>query len=271
MSNIALHTRTTAFQSRGQKNDVYYSSKPETSVENLLVLLKKLGLSVDDAVEAVVSRVGPAGIEGMLSNWKKLRHFNFSAPQAKVVEEVFNRADFKCEECDTQLRLSIDHRDLDSTNHAKENLGIKCMPCNQGYEHIKTSLTLAALELFDELGKFPSEAEVLNRAGLEKIGSYRFYVMTYLRKRFEACEKETRIKKLVEDFRKVRNTKHSDKSTRLTDIFLELYSEAAKVHGDFNFQDVFDKNSSPMEHVECLATMALGRKHIDLQSSNDTH
>ena len=232
-------------------------------VEILLTLLEMLGLSMEDAIEAVVSRVGPPGVRGMLSNWTKLKHFNFSAPPTKVIEQVLIRAAFRCEHCGTQLRLSVDHKDRDGSNHADENLGLKCMPCNQGYTHIKTALTLAALDLFGERGKFPSEKQVLERAGLAEIGSYRLYVMTYLRLRFEANRREKKIRALLAEFHNLQRSLSQPDGIRKVDILLEMVVEMKAVHGESAFSKVLGRSHTPADLVESLANILLGRKPLE--------
>ena len=231
-------------------------------VDMLLTLLEMLGLSMTDAIEAVVSRVGPPGVRGMLSNWTKLKHFNFSAPPTKVIEQVFIRAAFRCQQCGTQLRLSVDHKDRDGSNHADENLGLKCMPCNQGYTHIKTALTLAALHLFNTLGEFPSEKQILERAGLTDIGSYRLYVMTYLRLRFEANRREKKIGALLTEFRHLQRSPPIPAGMRKVEILLEMAMEMRAVHGESAFAKVLGRSPSPAELVESMADILLERKTV---------
>jgi hypothetical protein len=252
---------------RGPNSGSGSALKGEKELAKLISLLGKLGLSVDDAIEAVVSRVGPPGASGVLSNWKKLKHFNYSGPSSQVIENVFKQADFMCEKCGTQLRLSVDHMDRDATNHNELNLALKCMPCNQGFKHRKTALTLAAIELFDMLGAFPTKAQILERAGQKNIGSYRFYVMEYLRLRLEEDARTKNVSRLVGDFRKMDERRSSVDDMRKVDLVLEIALEAERAAGKDVIAQAFDRPRPLIEHVERLANLALGKDAVVLEHS----
>ena len=156
------------------------------------------GVSEEEALSAIIAAVSPPQLGPLRQNWMRQPQFGNSAPDTAVLRELFDAADFRCEECGSQLRLGLDHRNSDGADHRRENLDVLCFSCNRakgrgGSErniHHGRRLVSAIIELYDETGRFPTNKEIKNHSGLTYVG--RPELVAYLQKRIS--EEEQREK-----------------------------------------------------------------------------
>jgi hypothetical protein len=114
--------------------------------------------------------------------------FGHSAPETATLRQLFDAADYRCTECGSQLRLGLDHVNSDGTDHSIGNLRVLCFSCNRAKGkgagenvHHGRRLTSAIIALYDELGQFPTNKQILERSGLTQVG--RPELVAYLKKR----------------------------------------------------------------------------------------
>ena len=157
-------------------------------MEKLTRFMEVTGITVNEALSALVAAIAPAQLGPMRQNWKRQKQFGYSAPETDVLRKLFSDADYRCTECRSQLRVGLDHINSDGTDHSIENLQVLCFSCNrakgrgvsQNINH-GSRLVQAVIELYDENGEFPDNQSIKDRAGITKIG--RTQLMAYLRKR----------------------------------------------------------------------------------------
>jgi hypothetical protein len=146
------------------------------------------GISEDEAISALIAAVSPPQLGPMRQNWMRQPQFGNSAPETTVLRTLFEAADFRCTECGSQVRLGLDHQNSDGTDHSVDNLKVLCFSCNRAKgrggdqnRHHGKRLVSAVIELFDELGRFPTNKEIIAKSGLTTIG--RPELIAYLKRR----------------------------------------------------------------------------------------
>lgn len=146
------------------------------------------GITEDEALSALVAAVTPPQLGPMRQNWMRQPQFGHSAPDTATLKHLFESADYRCMECGSQLRLGLDHLNSDGTDHSSENLKVMCFSCNRAKgrgedqnRHHGRRLVVAIIELFDELGRFPTSREITEKSGLTRIG--RSELIVYLKRR----------------------------------------------------------------------------------------
>jgi hypothetical protein len=160
----------------------------EDSVKKLARFIEVAGITEDEALSALIAAVAPPQLGPMRQNWMRQPQFGHSAPDTVTLNSLFETADYRCTDCGSQVRLGIDHRNSDGADHSHENLQVLCFSCNRAKgrgedqnRHHGRRLVLAAIELFDERGSFPTSKEIAARSGLTRIG--RPELIAYLKRR----------------------------------------------------------------------------------------
>ena len=134
--------------------------------------IETFGITEDEALRALISVFTPCNPGSVRQGWRRTSEYE-SAPETKEIWQLIADADFRCDLCKSQYRITIDHKDGDKNNTRIENLRVLCTTCNrehnsQGIKNRHLTLTIyrAAMDLYRETGKFPSKAEIVARAGL---------------------------------------------------------------------------------------------------------
>ena len=145
-----------------------------------------VGLREDEVLKALISAFAPLQPGTLRQNWLRLSTTGHSAPTTKEIWTKFDEADFRCTECGSQLRLTLDHRNGDATDHSPSNLQVLCFSCNRGRSRKRTGeqdlglrVYLAVIELYEELDRFPTNAEIKERVGVKQIGGASVLVNSY--------------------------------------------------------------------------------------------
>ncbi len=153
-----------------------------------------LGVREDEALKAllIISAFAPLQPAALRQNWLRLSTFGHSAPTTKEIWAAFDEADFRCTECGSQLRLTLDHRSGDATDHSPANLQVLCFSCNRGRSRkgsvekdLSLRVYLAVVDLYEELNRVPTNAEIKERVGVKQIGGAS-YLVKFLQKRLKA-------------------------------------------------------------------------------------
>ena len=147
------------------------------------------GISEDEALSALIAAISPPQLGPLRQNWMRQPQFGNSAPETATLRTLFDSADYRCTQCNSQLRLGLDHRNSDGTDHRLENLQVLCFSCNRAKGrgsgernlHHGRRLVRAILDLYDEKGVFPSNKSILERSGLTSVG--RPELVAYLKRR----------------------------------------------------------------------------------------
>ena len=145
--------------------------------------IEKIDISQDDALEALLSAFAPAQASALRQGWITHDRFGHSSPSTKDIWKKFEDADFRCNDCGSQYRISLDHIDSNPLNHSLDNLAVLCSACNRGKSSKGTRdkkhqlrIYRAIIEYWNEHEKFPSNSEILTRAGVEQIGGSTYMV-----------------------------------------------------------------------------------------------
>jgi hypothetical protein len=157
-------------------------------MKSLQRFIEVTGISEDEAISALVAAISPPQIGPMKQNWNRQPQFGCSSPDTETIKQFFESSDYRCVHCGSQLRLGLDHINSNSTDHSPDNLQVLCFSCNRakGKGKVKNShhgrkITIAVIELFDELGRFPTNKEIQERAKVTRIG--RSELISFLKKR----------------------------------------------------------------------------------------
>lgn len=157
-------------------------------MKTLYRLIEVTGISEEEAISALVAAISPPQIGPMKQNWNRQPQFGHSSPDTKTIKQFFENAEYRCVQCGSQLRLGLDHINSNSTDHRPSNLKVLCFSCNRakGKGKVKNvhhgrKITIAVIELFDELNRFPTNKEIKERAGVTRIG--RPELISFLKKR----------------------------------------------------------------------------------------
>lgn len=154
-------------------------------------LIKLLGISEDDILKSILSAFVPLQPGVVRANWKSSSHHGNAAPGTAEIWEKFVEADFRCTECGSQRRITLDHIDGNASNHELSNLRVVCYDCNRklsskGTQDQDAQLRIykAFFELREELGRDPTNKEILNRSGVSQIGGAT-YLLKFLKARLD--------------------------------------------------------------------------------------
>ena len=158
-------------------------------LSELIDLIQRLEIPPDDCVQALLGAVSPIQPPALRQGWRNSKRYGNDAPSTQEIWKLQVDADFRCTLCGSQRRITIDHIDNNPKNHSVDNLRILCAACNRADNSKATRdrnhqlrIYRAAISLFDELGTFPTDKQVLQRAGTEQIGGAT-YMLRYLEKR----------------------------------------------------------------------------------------
>lgn len=169
-------------------------------MELLKRFIESTGISEEEALSALIAAVSPPQLGPLRQNWQRQPQFGHSAPDTDVLRKLFEAADYRCTACRSQLRLGIDHINSDGTDHSIGNLRVLCFSCNRAKGkgsgenvHHGRRLVAAILELYDQNGAFPSNKEIMAKAGITYVG--RPELVAYLKRRLaeEAARKVSAV------------------------------------------------------------------------------
>ena len=145
--------------------------------------LQKMNISEDDALQALLAAFAPIQASALRQNWIRSSNFGNIAPTTKDIWRKFGEANFKCSDCGSQYRITLDHADNNPLNHSCDNLVVLCFECNRGRSAKATrdkqhqlKIYRAVIEHFHETGVFPTNREIQGRAQVEQIGGSTYMV-----------------------------------------------------------------------------------------------
>jgi hypothetical protein len=153
-------------------------------IKNLLTIL---GVSEDEALQAIISAVTPLQPGVLRQNWSRLSTFGNTAPSTQDIWKKFEESDFRCSNCGSQLRITLDHKDGNSTNHRLENIQVLCFVCNRKkakkgvqVENKTLRVVKAVMAHFKSHRSFPSRKQIIEATGIKSLPTY---LLKYLEKR----------------------------------------------------------------------------------------
>jgi 5-methylcytosine-specific restriction endonuclease McrA len=184
-----------------------WSHSKEMRFDKIAALLELLEVSEDEALKAIIAAVAPLHPGVVRQNWSRLSTFGNSAPATSDIWQKLVDADFRCSECRSQLRVTLDHIDGDSKNHSANNLRVLCFVCNRkrakkGIKQPDVTLrvTLAVLDHWRKHKVFPSNQELMQVTGLNTLPTY---LLRYLRK---DCLSEAAISFFLNDYKDLQDS-----------------------------------------------------------------
>jgi len=161
---------------------------------NLIEIMELLDVSEEDAIKAILNLVSPPPPPATRQNWTRLSTFGHDAPTTKDLWRKLEEADFRCQKCGSQMRLSFNHINSNPKDHRLENLEVICFACNRlvsqkgtkdNNHHYK--LAVSAIELWKKDNNFPSLKEIRENAGVEQIGGAT-YLLKFIQNRLSTKE-----------------------------------------------------------------------------------
>ena len=166
--------------------------------EKIEQFMRITGVTEDEVLTALIGAISPSQPGALRQNWRRNKSFGFDAPTTKAIREMFEDADYRCGKCRSQLRLTLDHRNGDATNHDPTNLDARCFACNrsksrkptQGQDH-GLRIYKAIIELYAANKPFPTNKEIQGKAGVKQIGG-RSTLVRFLKKRLEEFDARKR-------------------------------------------------------------------------------
>jgi len=159
-------------------------------MEELKRMMDLLGISEEDAMNLVLSGVSPSQPGGVRQAWRGMDYYGRSAPSASDIWGLYVEADFRCTECGSQVRTTVDHIDGNPKNHDLSNLRVLCLSCNlarrrgRGVRFPNRGLTIYRFVVahMGEHGEFPTNRQILDGTGIDKL-AVSTYLVKYLRAR----------------------------------------------------------------------------------------
>ncbi len=160
-------------------------------MKNIEEFLEVFDIPEEEALAALIGSFGPPQASGIRGYWRKHSHYGNDAPSTEIIKGIYSSNDYRCHICGSQKRLSIDHNDGNANNHAVENLKLLCFSCNRGKsskptqdKSHKLKIYRATMELYSELGQFPTQKQIRQRAGVSQIGGATYF-LDYMKARLE--------------------------------------------------------------------------------------
>lgn len=164
--------------------------------EEFADFLNWTGCSSEDALRAVLSAISPyqpgslrQKIEG---RQKEMSRALEDVPDTWGIWQMFESADFRCKECGSQLRITLDRVDP-RQGYERKNLRVLCADCNRRRSRPNSSsegsLILKVFRAVRDLltakpDRFPSDPEIKITAGISDL-SGSLYLVNFLRHRWQ--------------------------------------------------------------------------------------
>lgn len=158
-------------------------------MQKLIEVMNLLEVSETDAIKAILNLVSPPPPPATRQNWTRLSTFGHNAPTTQDLWTKLEEANFKCQKCSSQMRISFNHINGNAKDHGLSNLEVVCFACNRKVSkkgtndtdhHLK--LAMAAIELWKKVGYFPSLEEIRQKAGVRQIGGAT-YLLKFIKTR----------------------------------------------------------------------------------------
>ncbi len=154
--------------------------------EKFVALLK---ISDDEILTSLIAAFTPSNPGSIRQVWNQRK--NYTAPEkTSDIWELWERADFRCEECGTHYDLTIHHKNDNSHYSSVPNLQVLCRNCNRAKSgrpvkerNLRLKVFKAFIDLQAELGRIPEQGEIRSRLGITQL-SGATYLYHFLAKRF---------------------------------------------------------------------------------------
>ena len=152
----------------------------------LITLLK---ISDDEVLTSLLTAFTPSSPGSIRQVWNRRK--DYTAPEkTSDIWQLWERADFRCEECDSHYDLTIHHRNDNPNDSCMENLQVLCRNCNRAKSgrpvkerNLKLKIFKAFIDLNVELGRIPTQGEIKEKLGIKALSSAT-YLYHFLVKRF---------------------------------------------------------------------------------------
>lgn len=155
-----------------------------------------LGLSELELLQAAVSAFSPCQPGALLGTWKQRIAYK-DPPTTQEIWKLQKDSGFKCIECGSYLRITIDHINDNSNDNSLHNLRILCSACNRARrhkvtngKHLSARIYKAAVDFAKTHKRWPRPSEVAKVVGVKNIGGTN-YMLSFIADKmgFEAATK----------------------------------------------------------------------------------
>lgn len=148
----------------------------------LLEFLESLDVEEDEALKALLSAFSPCQPGALRGSWKQRKNYG-APPETREIWMLFENASFRCSQCKSYHRITLDHINDDPFDNRLENLRVLCYDCNRskterGVKNKDLSVRVyrAAIKLFNSLGRWPTDSEVRQEAQVEDLSGATYMV-----------------------------------------------------------------------------------------------
>ena len=158
-------------------------------------LIKAFGVTEDEVLRALISVFTPCNPGTIRQSWRRIGEYRV-APETSQIWQLLADSDFRCANCGSQYRTTLDHINGDKSDIRLENLRVLCTTCNRANNsrgiqnrHLTLSIYRATMDLFREFGRFPTNAEIAERSGISAcMFSSTIYLIRYLQARLSTIQ-----------------------------------------------------------------------------------
>ena len=98
--------------------------------ELITKLINLLELSDDDVLRALLSVYSPCQPGALRQSWNSRKNYG-PAPSSFDIWSIYEKYDFRCVNCKSQYRISLDHINDDKHDSDIKNLQVLCQSCNR--------------------------------------------------------------------------------------------------------------------------------------------
>jgi len=160
--------------------------KTSVYTDKLITLLK---ITEDEILTSLIASFTPSNPGSIRQVWNLRKNYTDPANTSDIWQ-LWERADFRCEECSSHYDLTMHHRNDNSNDSCMENLQVLCRNCNRAKSgrpvkerNLRLKVFKAFVDLHIELGRIPEQREINKKLGKRTL-SGATYLYHFLVRRF---------------------------------------------------------------------------------------
>jgi hypothetical protein len=157
---------------------------PETPLkyQTLLEFLEKLDVNEDEALKALLSAFSPCQPGALRGSWKQRKNYG-TPPETRDIWLLFEKAAFRCSQCKSYHRITLDHINDDAFDSKLENFQVLCYDCNRAKtergvknKNLGVRVYRAAIKLYSALGRWPTDSELRSEVQVDDLSGATYMV-----------------------------------------------------------------------------------------------
>jgi 5-methylcytosine-specific restriction endonuclease McrA len=159
--------------------------------KSVLELINLLGLSDDDILRALLSVYSPCQPGSIRQSWNNRKNYGPS-PSSIEIWSIYEKYDFRCAQCRSQYRISIDHINNDRFDSSPKNLQVLCQSCNRAKQKrgiknkdAQVKVYKSLMELSKTNDDLPNSYQIHKHAKIGHSGGASMYLVKFLTHRLK--------------------------------------------------------------------------------------